>query len=101
MLRSFFSIISGLLGAAIVVGLVGMLGYAVYPPPFGIEVHDMQTLLILIEFVKPLGVFMFIIAAWMLGSFAGGYCSAAFAEKSKLNHALVVGAILMVLGVIA
>lgn len=98
MLRSFLSIISGLLGAAIVVGLVGMLGYAVYPPPFGIEVHDMQTLKILIGFAS-FGIFLFIIASWVLGSFAGGFAAGLIATQAKLKHALLVGVILMAFGV--
>ena len=98
MLRSFLSIISGLLGAAIVVGLVGMLGYAVYPPPFGIEVHDMQTLKILIGFAS-FGIYLFIVAAWVFGSFAGGFVAGLIATQAKLKHALLVGGILMACGV--
>ena len=98
MAKSAISIVTGILVAAIMVFLVGLLGYQVYPPPMGIVVRDMETLQILIGFAS-VGVFVFIISAWMLGSFVGGYCAAGLAESSKMKHAVVVGAVLMVFGV--
>ena len=98
MAKSAISIGAGLLVASLVVFLVGLVGYQVYPPPLGIVVNDMETLKILLGFAS-LGIFLFIISAWMLGSFAGGYCAACLANTSKMKHALVVGGVLMVVGV--
>jgi MFS family permease len=98
MLKSVISIVTGILVAALVVFLVGLLGYQIYPPPMGIEVRDMQTLQILIGFAS-VGVFVLIISAWMLGSFVGGYCAAGLAERSKMKHAVAVGVVLMAFGV--
>ena len=99
MLKSVISIVTGILVAALVVFLVGLLGHQIYPPPMGIEVRDMETLKILIGFAS-VGVFVVIISAWMLGSFVGGYCAAGLAESSKMKHAIVVGAVLMIFGLI-
>ena len=96
--RSFLAIFFGIIIAHIVIGCVEWVSYQVYPIPPNIDINDMKAVS---EWVAslPLGAFLFILLAWLLGTTAGTAWAARFEDQRPLLHAYIVGGIMLALGI--
>lgn len=93
-LKVFLGVISG----GLVVFLVEMLGNTIYPPPQGTNMSDPESLRAYLQ-NAPTGSILFVILAWALGSFAGGFVTALINTYAKLQNAMIVGMVLMIFGI--
>jgi hypothetical protein len=96
--RSILAVVLGVILAAIVVGLVEFIGQRFYPLPEGVDPADPEALKAVMA-KAPFGMFLFVLVAWFIGTFAGGWFAAWFSGRSRTLHALVVGALLMAAGI--
>ena len=48
----------------------------------------------------PIGAFVFVLAAWAIGSFGGSWLAARLAPRARLVHGLIVGVIFLVAGIL-
>ncbi len=99
MLRSIGSVVAGVVAGGLLVALVEKLGHLVYPPPEGLDSKDLEAMK---EFVAtlPVGAFLFVLLAWAVGSLGGGWLAAKIAARKPLVHALIVGGVLMIGGIL-
>ena len=72
---------------------------AVFPLPPGLDLHDHAAMREHIDSL-PIGAFLFVLAAWAIGSFAGSWVAARLAGRARLGHGLVVGALFLLAGVL-
>ncbi len=91
--------VAGVVAGGLLVALVEGIGHRVYPLPEGLDVKDVEALK---EYVAtlPAGALLFVLLAWAVGSFGGGWLAAKIADRKRLVHALVVGGVLMAFGIV-
>lgn len=98
MLRSIGAIIVGLAVGVVVVTGVEALSSTFYPLPPGVDPTDPEALKpYLAQF--PLGAFLFVLAAWGLGSFLGAWLATRLGPGRHRAHGLSVGVLLLAAGV--
>jgi len=97
-LRSVLAVVFGLILGAAVILAVQALGHQVYPIPEGLDVRDPEALKAYVA-EAPVGVLLFVLAAYALGSFAGGAFAGWYARRAPATHGLIVGAVLLAGGV--
>jgi hypothetical protein len=99
MWRSILSVVVGVIAAVLVVGLLEAEGHLLYPPPPDINLHDSEQLRAIVDRL-PLGALLSVLVAWGAGSLAGGFVAAAMARNRHLIHALIVGCVQMMAGIV-
>lgn len=90
-------ILAGVVGVVVAVVLVGLVqwgGQQVYPPPAGIDFHDPAQVAAMVANL-PTGAFVFVLAAWVLGSLGGAFSAAKIARRSHNAMALVVATFML------
>lgn len=97
--RSILAVLLGLILAGVVIATVEATSHQIYPPPEGLNLSDPEAALAVMSDV-PTGALVFVLLAWILGSFTGGWLSARVADRAKTVHAFVVGGILMIAGIL-
>lgn len=101
MLRSVGAIVLALIVGFVVIMAIELTGTWLFPLPPGVDPMDSEALSAAIEAGQvPLGGMVFVVLAYALGSLVAGWVAARVAATSKMRHALIVGGILMVLGII-
>ena len=94
MWRTLLGIVVGVVVMWLVVAGIEFASHAIYPPPAGLD--PMQTAdLEKILAASPLAALAMVVAAWLLGTFAGGWVAARIANHPR------VAAVLVALGVMA
>lgn len=99
MIKNILYIILGVIVGGFVIYLVEALGHLVYPPPEGLDPTDIEAFKQLVRQL-PVGAFTFVLLAYALGSFAGGFVTALLSTKHSVRSAMIVGGLLLVLGLI-
>ena len=97
--RSILAVIAGVVFGGILVWAVEKIGHAVYPLPEGFDPTDMEQLKVIVQQL-PVGALLFVLLAWAVGSLGGGALAAWLARRAGVNHALIVGGILMLFSII-
>ncbi len=98
MLRVLAGIIAGTVGGIIVVGLVELLGDALYPPPSGLDPGNAQQMASYMPHV-PMAALGMVLLGWTLGSFVAGALGAGIARRGPVPG-LVAGAFLLFAGIV-
>ena len=88
--RTILGAVAGLVTAVLTIMLVELLGQAVYPPPPGLDpkvTADMAQIIAM----QPFAALLFVVAAWTIGAFDGGFVAALIARKGhsvedKVNY---------------
>lgn len=98
-LRSIGSVVAGVFAAGLFTWLIQRLGHTVYPPPEGLISTDRAALT---EYVAglPLGALLFVLGSYGGGTLLGGWVAGRIAADRKLLHAMIVGAIQLLFGVL-
>ena len=96
--RSILAVVVGMLVAFVIIALVQTVGMRVYPPPAGMDPSNPESIKAAMAQL-PLGALLFVLLAYAAGSVAGGWTAARFAPKSRMMHAMIVGAILLGAGI--
>jgi len=99
MLKKILLIIAGIITGTIIIYLVELVGHFFYPPPEEINTTDLEALKQIISDL-PVGAFVFVLLAYALGSFGGALLTATISKSSKVVNAVIVGAVLMIFGII-
>ncbi len=96
--RTILGAVAGLVTAVLTIMLVELLGQAVYPPPPGLDpkvTADMAQIIAM----QPFAALLFVVAAWTIGAFDGGFVAALIARKGHPRAAAIVPALLVMTGV--
>jgi hypothetical protein len=99
MLRSVGAVVAGVILGGGVVFAVELLGGMLFPMPPGLDLNDPQALAVAMA-NAPLGALLFVLLAWAAGSLAGGWLAARLAGRAPHWHALIVGVLLLIAGII-
>jgi hypothetical protein len=91
--------VAGVLAAVVVVALIEAVSHAIYAPT---AAQDLSTPDAMAAFVAtlPLGAFLFVLGAYVAGTFAGGIVAAAIARRRAMLFAGIVGACILLGSVI-
>lgn len=96
--RTVLGVLAGLATMFLVIMVVELLGAQLFPPPQGLDMHDPQALADAMA-QMPLGALAVVVAAWVLGAFAGGWVAAKVAVGYPRVAAVIV-ALAVVAGVV-
>lgn len=99
MFKRIIFVIIGVVVASGVVALVEALSHQIYPVPEGIAPDNIEAYKDYIFNQMPIGAMLFVVLAHFLGSFAGSFLTAKL-SKDKPNTGIIVGAVLMLFGLI-
>ena len=97
--RTLLGAVIGLVTAAITIMLIEFAGHQVYPPPPGLNPMVTEDMAKIMQML-PLGAMLFVVAAWLIGAFDGGFIAALIARKGHPRAAAVVPALMVMAGVI-
>jgi MFS family permease len=97
--RSILAVLAGVIVGGVLIAAVEAVSSVVYPLPPGVDHHDYESLRQHVEQL-PLGAFLFVLAAWAIGTFAGAWVAASLATRARFVHGLVVGAFFLLAGVL-
>lgn len=79
----------------VVVAVVEMIGHALYPPPpGGMDLTDKAKMAAYVR-ALPLGAILFVLAAWLCGSFAASFVGGKIAGQRYWLYALIGGGLIM------
>jgi hypothetical protein len=95
MMRNALVLLAGLAAAAAAIAAIEALGHMIYPLPPGLNVHDRAQLTAYIE-TLPLPAFLFVLAAWAGGVFAGaGTVALLVKQPSPFYIVIITGLVLL------
>ena len=102
--RFVLGVVGGVVAAWLTTALIEMGNAALWPPPAGLDPHDVQHLAQIMASM-PTVALAALVFAWLVGAFVGGFVAAKIATRSPLAAAVfpglmilagVVGMILMI-----
>lgn len=94
MVRKILAVIAGIAVAVVLVMLIQKLGHTLYPPPTDIDPGDREFMEDYIANL-PWGPLAFVIASYVLGTFAGGLVATTIAGERPLVYAFIVAAFIL------
>ncbi|QIL21151.1 hypothetical protein [Thermomonas sp. HDW16] len=96
--RTILGAVVGLVLAVITIMLVEFAGQQIYPPPAGLDPRVAEDMAKLVGML-PTGALLFVVAAWVIGAFDGGFVAALIARKGHPRAAAIVPALMVMAGV--
>lgn len=97
MLRNILSVIVGLISSFLVIQIIEVVGFKMYPPPANMNYSTPDTIKQYIA-NAPSIIFILVIIGYALGSLIGGFVSSLISLRNKMTKAITVGGILFGLG---
>lgn len=98
--RTILGAVVGLVLAVVTIMLVEFAGHQAYPPPEGLNPMVTEDMAKILQ-TLPFGAMLFVVAAWVLGAFDGGFVAALIARKGHPRAAAIVPALMVMAGVVA
>ena len=98
--RTILGAVVGLVVAVITIMLVEFAGHQVYPPPEGLNPMVTEDMAKIMQ-TLPFGAMLFVVVAWVIGAFDGGFVAALIARKGYPRAAAIVPALMVMAGVVA
>jgi energy-converting hydrogenase Eha subunit B len=98
--RTILGAVVGLVLAVITIMLVELAGHMAFPPPPGLNPQVTADMAKIIA-TQPLAALLFVVAAWTMGAFDGGFVAALIARKGHPRAAALVPALMVMTGVVA
>ncbi len=96
--RSILAVVAGLVLGVVIIAAVEYMSHMAYPPPPGLDMKDPEAMKAMVANL-PVGALLFLLLAWALGSFGGGWLAARLSQRLQMRHAMIVGALLMLAGI--
>lgn len=96
-MKNFLITVGALFSAVLVIALVQMVSGLIYPPPVGLDFND-KVEVARWAHAMPIGAYLMVMLAYVLGSFTGGWVVGRFVSSSQLIRAGVIGTLLMLAG---
>jgi MFS family permease len=93
-MRTWLAGVAGAFSAFVVVAVVEGIGHAIYAPAVMPDMSDPAAVAAFIGSM-PLGAFLFVLAAYLLATAAGGLIAAAIARRHGMRLAIIVGALIL------
>jgi hypothetical protein len=97
--RSVLAVLAGLIAGSVLIAAIEGVSSLIYPLPSGLDPNDYDALRRYVDEL-PVGAFLFVLAAWAVGSFAGGWIAARLAGRAALAHGLIVGVFFLAAGLV-
>ncbi len=97
LLKNILCIVAGIVAGVVVIMVVQTIGHQVYPVASDVDYEDQEAMRALVASM-PAGALLFVLLSYALGSFVGGGLTARLSPGGHMRHALIVGAVLMVMG---
>ena len=97
--RTLLGAVVGLVFAVATVMLIEFAGHQVFPPPAGLDPMVAEDMAKIIQ-ALPIGAMVFVVAAWVIGAFDGGFVAALIARNGHPRAAAVVPALMVMAGVV-
>lgn len=97
-LRNILGVVAGVLVGAVVIFAVQFAGHQIYPVAGSLDMNDKEAMAAFMASL-PVGALLIVIAAYAAGSFVGGGLAALICRGARIRHALVVGVVLLLSGV--
>lgn len=96
-MKNFLITLGALFASMLVIMLVQLLSGLVYPPPTGL---DFQNEVEVARWANsmPVGAYLMVMLAYVLGSFTGGWIVGRFASQYHIIRAAIIGTLLMLAG---
>ncbi len=96
--RSILAVVAGIVTGGLLISGVEMISNMVYPLPADADPSDMEAMAAHIA-TLPSGAFLFVLAAWAVGTLCGAWVAAKIAGRSFIVHGAVIGTVFLLLGV--
>lgn len=93
--RSVFAVVGGILAAGIVVMLIQMVSFVLYPLPEGLDPTNNEAFIAHVR-TLPAGAFLIVLASWFIGPMVGAIVAGVMARGSALRHAIPIGLVFLV-----
>lgn len=94
MIRRIAAVVLGIVVAGGIVAAVEGIGHTVYPLPPGIDYKDPVQFETYVAGLS-VGAFLFVLAAWNLGTFGGGLLACFVAREKPYIYATIIGAFVL------
>lgn len=88
-LRAALAAVAGIATAVLMIMLVERIGHGAYPVPVGLDVGDREAMRAFVMDL-PTGAVLFVLAAWMAGTYLGGVVAGSVARRRPLLYAGIV-----------
>ncbi|URW75525.1 hypothetical protein M9980_13500 [Sphingomonas donggukensis] len=95
-MRKFLGVVIGVVVAMLAITVVDLVGHQVYPPAPGLDMGDAASVARYIADL-PMGASLFIVGAWFVGAFAGGWTALKISDWAVATW--VVGALIACAGI--
>jgi len=97
--RTLLGAVAGLISAVVTIMLIEFAGHQVFPPPPGLDPMVTEDMARIMQSLPP-GAAVFIVVAWVIGAFDGGFVAALIARNGHPRAAAVVPALMVMAGVV-
>ena len=99
MVKKILIVLLGIVCGSVLIYAVEAIGHLVYPPPEQMDLNDIEAMKAMIK-TLPIGALLFVLLAYAVGSFGGGFIVTLFSKSRKPLLAIVVGVVLAIFGII-
>jgi hypothetical protein len=89
-IRYILAVVAGIVVAFMLVPGIEAIGHVVYPPPPDFDYIDPEQVRILVDSM-PVGAFLFVLAAWLVATFAGGLLACFIARSRPVLFTGIIG----------
>ena len=97
--RTLLGAVVGLVFAVATVMFIEFAGHQVFPPPPGLDPMVTEDMARIMQSLPP-GAAVFVVTAWVIGAFDGGFVAALIARNGHPRAAAVVPALMVMAGVV-
>lgn len=97
MARNTLSIIAGIISSFVAIIIIQSVAHILNPPP--VDPHNVEIFRNYVHNEAPDSLYVFILSAYAIGSFTGGFTTSSIAVNKKIIRAMTVGGLLMGIGI--
>ncbi len=94
MMKNVLAVVLGVVVAVILIMAVETLGHSVYPPPTDLDFTDIDTMAAYVDGL-PLGALLFVMLAWLIGTFGGGILACFIVKSRPAVYAAIIGGLVL------
>ena len=94
MIRKIAAVVLGVVLAFILIVAVESLSHAVYPPPADLDITDNAAMKAYVD-SAPAGALLFVMAAWLFGTFGGGLLASLIGRESPVLYPMIIGGLVL------
>lgn len=92
--RTLLGVLAGLVVMFVVITGIEFIGHQVFPPPAGLDPRQPADLAVILA-SQPVAALAFVVLAWVLGAFAGGWTAARIGSAWPRVAAVIIALVVM------